>query len=147
MILRWKNIFETGLFDTDFRNKRLVSTINEFYKYIADENIIDHAERIISDILTESDIHFSVEKEIFDQYYFTPERIEKHIGEHEFFMEELRNTLVQIQSGDLSACYKTADFLRSWIVKHMLGSDKEFASFVKNQQILKINGALNSLQD
>ena len=134
MILRWKRIYETGISDTDQRNKKLLSIINEFYKYISDECIIDHAERIIKQLLTVSTEHFHAEKEIFFQYNFIPERIEKHIEEHKFFIEVLNNALIKIQSGDLLVCYKTADFLRSWIVKHMLGSDREFGLFVKNIQ-------------
>lgn len=134
MILRWKRIYKTGISDTDQRNKKLVCIINEFYKYISDECIIDHAERIITQLLKVSTAHFHAEKELFNQYNFTVERIEKHIEEHKLFIEVLKNALISIQSGDLPVCYKTADFLRSWIVKHMLGSDREFGLFVKNIQ-------------
>ena len=138
MILRWKSIYETGISDTDQRNKKLVSIINEFYKYISDECIIDHAERIVNQLLTVSTAHFHAEKEIFFQYNLIPERIEKHIEEHKFFIEVLKHALIKIQSGDLLVCYKTADFLRSWIVKHMLGSDREFALFVKKTRNITV---------
>ena len=90
MIIRWKQIFETGISETDLRNKKLVSIINEFYKYIFEECIIDHAERVINQLLTESIAHFSGEEEVFNQYNFTAERIEKHIEEHKYFTKVLK---------------------------------------------------------
>ncbi len=131
MIIRWKYIYETGIFVIDYRNKKLVSLINEFYKYIFTEDIIDHAERIVNKMIIELITHFSVEKKLLKDYNYTPESIDKHIEEHDYFIEKLENALKRIESGDIIVCYKLADFLRSWIVKHMLGSDKEFASFVK----------------
>ncbi|MCD4792202.1 MAG: hypothetical protein K8R54_03145 [Bacteroidales bacterium] len=111
MIIRWKYIYETGIFVIDYRNKKLVSLINEFYKYIFTEDIIDHAERIVNKMIIELITHFSVEKKLLKDYNYTPESIDKHIEEHDYFIEKLENALKRIESGDIIVCYKLADFL------------------------------------
>ena len=131
MIIRWKEIYATGISDTDQWNKKLVNIINEFYKHIFTEGIIEDPEKIVNQMITESIMHFSVEKQLFNRYNFTPGSIAKHIDQHNSFVKVLEYTLRKIKSGDVLVWYSLADFLRSWIVKHMLGSDKEFALFVK----------------
>lgn len=135
MMIRWNKVYETGISVIDFQNKELVGAINEFYKCIFTESIKEEAETFIRKMVIASAKLFSVEKGLFDTHEYYEDEKNSHLEDHDIFLKMLTDTLQKIKQGDYLASYKLADFLRTWIVEHMINADRKFAEFVSQHKI------------
>lgn len=135
MMIRWNKIYETGISVIDFQNKELVGTINEFYKCIFTESINEDAEVHIRKMIVASVNLFSIEKGLFDTHEYYEDEKSSHLEDHDLFLKMLTDTLQKIKGGDVLFAYKLADFLRTWIVEHMINADRKFAEFVSQRKI------------
>ena len=135
MMIRWSKIYETGISVVDFQNKELVGAINEFYKCIFTDNMQKDAESNIRKMIMASVKLFSVEKGLFDTHEYYEDEKRSHLEDHDVFLKMLTDTLQKLKTGDVLSAYKLADFLRNWIVEHMMTSDRKFAEFASQHKI------------
>lgn len=134
-MIRWNKAYETGISVIDHQNKELVGAINEFYKCIFTECIHNNVEVYIRKMIMTSVKLFSFEKGLFDTHEFYDEEKNSHLDDHDIFLKMLTDTLQKLKIGDFLATYKLADFLRNWMVEHMMNADRKFADFVSQNNI------------
>jgi hemerythrin-like metal-binding protein len=78
--------------------------------------------------------HFdSEEKDLEENGY---EELENQKKEHNFFKKRLSELQINAKSGNLVLTIKLLDFLREWIISHILGSDMEYSELLSKKKVL-----------
>ena len=128
---KWNTAFETGITIIDTQHKVIVKTLNELYDIIIEEDN-SKIDNIIIELLNYTDYHFNTEEKLFEKYKF-PEETE-HKLEHKNFIEKINEKLNKKKSDDLAM--DLLEFLKDWLVDHILVTDQKYAIFFKNNNLI-----------
>ena len=125
----WKEAYSLGIQAIDEQHKKLLSIINELY----DAQKLGTTQAIISDVinkLTDYTVyHFNMEEQMQTENRYP--QYEEHRQEHLGFIARLEELKKDAQKNNLLLSLKTLDFLKDWTISHILGTDKDFAAYLK----------------
>jgi len=116
---QWNDLFSVGNTAIDQQHKKLFSIINDLIA--AQENRQEQKviEKILSEILSYTEYHFSFEEELFTSH---PDA-KKHCLIHEKFVEKAMDLKDQYISGVGDITEDTLEFLVNWLKNHVLHTD------------------------
>jgi len=127
-LIRWDATYSVNIAILDAQHKNLVSTVNELYKAMLEGRSKDHLGQILSSLVSYTQEHFAAEEKLMLQYRYPDFNV--HKAEH----DRLTGTVVEFQrrflSSEVGLSIELLDFLRDWLAKHILGSDRRYSPFL-----------------
>lgn len=128
--IEWKESYEIGVESVDNQHKKLVGITNELYEAHHNQtgNLIIH--EILERLVLYTKEHFSDEEKNFDFGY---QDAEKHKREHREFVQQIESLVSEAKRKNLMIPYKTLDFLKDWLISHILGTDKELGYYLRKK--------------
>ncbi len=127
--IRWKDTYNVGISIIDEQHKALIAIVNELYE----AQQLGTTQSIISNVLDKlndySLYHFNMEEGMQLNCHYA--QLEEHKKEHAFFIDKIKNLKTDLAKNNLLLSLKTLDFLKDWTIQHILGSDKEFADYLR----------------
>ena len=126
--LEWKEIYSVNHLELDNDHKKIFDSINkiEDHLYNRDSNFFTE---IINDLKTYSSVHFKREEDYMRSIQFN--KIEEHILEHKLFTQKILE--IEEKSKDFILLNNVLNFIKEWMIAHILGSDKEYQKFSQQQ--------------
>ena len=125
VFMEWDSDYELSLETIDNQHRNLVSIINRLYK----AHLLGNSEDIISGVILElihyTYYHFSTEEQYFNKLEFYTKK-EEHIAKHKKFIEKVLKFKAEISKNDKTKIVTLVNFLKDWLVNHILKTDKEF---------------------
>ena len=124
--MSWEEKFSVGIATIDAQHKKLIDLINELHDARLKGKSSEALTHIFGELATYTVEHFALEEKYFEQskYPATP----AHKAEH----EALRNKVKELQQAMDGQKYpftmELMHFLREWLQKHILGSDKAYSA-------------------
>lgn len=129
MFIEWENKFLTKIKKIDNQHKALVDIINKLHHDV----IINKNGSLINEHLMDLKIytinHFSTEEKILKKYNYPAEK--EHIEEHQKFINKVSENLFDVSSEKLAQGYRLIEFLKGWLLNHILIHDMEYVSHLK----------------
>ena len=133
ILIQWKPEYELGIKEVDQQHKKLVDMINQVYdSYVLGAADLTHTQ-VLSDMKDYAFVHFKAEEHYFAKYQYKHTSL--HLAEHNSFLmkiEEYQNTrsLTQERKQEM------IDYLRHWLVNHILQMDRKYAESFARGEIL-----------
>lgn len=127
MRLQWTTELSVRNSKIDNEHQRWIELFNNFYTGIAEGKTKERLEELILGMLDYTRYHFNSE-ETFMQSINYP-NIQKHIGEHAAFIKKIEEFHQKFISGKLILSLEVTNFLKTWLVNHIKGSDMQYALF------------------
>ena len=109
----------------------LISNLATAVKTGRSNRIFDN---LMTDLLRYAELHFAAEEDYFREYQY-PEAAGHQI-KHKEFINKIQGTIRDLHSGKSDRIEKVPDFLRGWLVDHIMGMDKDYSYFF-NQRGLR----------
>lgn len=126
--VQWKDDYSVGINSIDQQHKKLLSLINQLQTAV-DYSTGEEFEREALDQLVDyTKTHFSYEESLMrDNDYpdFGP-----HKAKHDEMIREVEAVLVEYEKDHDLAMEHGAKFLKTWLINHINGTDKEYSSFL-----------------
>ncbi|MBE9556344.1 MAG: hemerythrin family protein [Proteobacteria bacterium] len=124
--MEWKANFSVGDTKMDDQHKGLIVLVNQ----LAGENEVDVREAL-EKLQEYADIHFRDEEALLAEIGYPD--LDKQAAEHETFRKWLDEQLETYRNGGGSDTIRARiqNYLRIWWIKHILFSDKAYASYLK----------------
>ncbi len=135
-LINWTEKYSVFYEEIDEQHKKLIDMINELYDSFTNGKANEILEEIILRMIKYTDYHFKTEEKYFAEYSFSDEK--EHIKEHEKFVSEVSKFYEDFKKKDLNLSYDLMNFLRTWLLKHILGSDKKYANEFKLKNIKEL---------
>jgi len=129
ILIRWNSTYELGHKEIDEQHMKLVDIINDFYNAFATAQAHEKIGEIIGELVNYTVFHFTAEEEIFSNSNY-PETSE-HCAKHKEFVDELKRYHQEVKDGNMTTTYDLMTFLRDWLVKHIMGTDKNYLPYIK----------------
>jgi len=127
--LEWKEIYSVENLELDEDHKKIFNCINKI-----EDNLYNREskffEEIIRDLKEYSLIHFEKEETYMRSIKFN--KLEEHILEHKIFTQKILE--IEEKSKDFVLLNNMLNFIKEWIIAHILGSDKEYQKFLQHSE-------------
>ncbi len=125
--IEWTDELSVGIQEIDEQHRILISLINQLYDAII--NKIDSL--IINDILEElvqyTVVHFAVEESLMRIFDYS--QYDDHKHQHEELKQQVFDLQRKVKTGEVQVGMELLHFLRNWLKKHILITDKKYTSF------------------
>lgn len=128
-IILWHNSYSIGVDLLDQQHKILLNNINELYEAQKTSTSQAVIKDVIKKLYDYTVFHFKNEEEM--QIGCNYDKYDKNKKEHEFFISKINEFSKDFQNNNLLLSLKTLDFLKDWMISHILGTDKEFGEFLR----------------
>ena len=128
--VEWSDELSVGIEEIDDQHKELVALVNEMHRAIHERHGSEVVREILARLTDYTRIHFAVEESLM--------RILNYPGyeEHKALHEELLSHVVELNekvaTGKTAIGFELMHFLKVWLTKHIMESDKEYTEHFLN---------------
>jgi len=128
-LIVWHDKLVTGIGKIDEQHQILVNLLNEANIKLTPNNNAKFLEEITRNLLSYALYHFETEEELMQKYGYI-EDSDAHIRQHRSFSAKVVAVRNDIKTGIPISREDLLSFLNSWLINHILNTDKQFAAFL-----------------
>lgn len=125
--ISWKAEYSLGIPHIDEQHKRLVFLINELNESLDSSDTHDSTLEVLLSLRDYTVYHFAEEERLMMEYNY-PNLI-AHREEHKLFIEDINDLCFDFKNGH-KITTKLLDFLKNWLIDHILGTDQDYAKSI-----------------
>ena len=132
-LIVWNDGLVTGIDKIDEQHQILINLFNEANTKLTANNNADFFDHISRDFLSYALYHFETEEELIQKYGYSEVKtgdIERHILQHRSFSAKVVAVHNDIKAGILISREDLLAFLNSWLINHILNTDKQLTAFL-----------------
>ncbi len=130
-LLHWSPNLSVGIDFMDNDHKQLMVLINDLHAAIESKSTAEVVTKRMDKLIDFTQRHFTrEEKEMENNDYH---EFEQHKRLHEALIEEIVELRQEFVAGDIEIGSETTDFLESWLISHILESDKHLGGFLEGR--------------
>mgnify|MGYP001626180519 CR=1 FL=1 len=129
--MEWSEKLVTGVKECDDQHKKLVSLINDLYDAMKQGKGKEVVDKALDELVKYASYHFTTEETLMTKYGY-PE-LAAHKREHEYFKNKIKEFLDKKAKGEVTLSVEVMSFLKDWLIKHIMGTDKKYGPFLKQK--------------
>ncbi|TRZ99223.1 MAG: diguanylate cyclase [Rhodocyclaceae bacterium] len=123
----WNKSFEVGIPSIDSQHRRLVELINALAAAITEGGKLPDVRSLFGQLMDYAAEHFSDEEKLMATCPLSEAEKELHRQAHQGFVDKARSIMEHPDLLQAEAAEQVLEFLITWLISHILGSDKKFA--------------------
>ena len=131
--IEWSNELSVGIEEIDAQHKVLVDLLNQIHEAIQQRRGAEVTNQILERLGEYTRIHFAVEESLMRIMHY-PE-YERHKVEHDKLIAQLNSFRTKLVSGKTSISFDLAHFLKLWLTKHIMETDKYYVPYFLGQGV------------
>jgi hemerythrin len=129
-LILWRDSFNTGFERVDTQHKYMVELINKLFSSLNAPNKEAYIKTIFLELYGYTVNHFSMEENVMMQNNYAD--YHAHKKEHVEFIKTVDEFKSHYLSGDKKVNVQLLNYLKDWLIKHILGTDKKTFSTIDN---------------
>jgi hemerythrin len=126
--VEWSDKFSVGITSIDNQHKKLVEIVNKLHTAMLAGKGNEILGGIFNELVKYTSEHFATEEMYFKVHKYSQEAI--HKKEHEDLVKQALELQKKFAAGGTGVTMSTATFLKDWLGKHILNSDKAYSEFL-----------------
>ena len=128
--ITWSDEYSVNIREIDQQHQQLIELINRMHDIVIAGGETDkkRIRRVLLGLANYTDYHFRTEEELFRNHHYPMANVHKQ--QHNQLTIRLLALQRQFSAGDVLRNQDIFDFLKDWLVNHILGSDKEYTVFL-----------------
>lgn len=132
MDLNWREVYETGIPEIDEQHKKLFNLLADICSVPMHKKGAKLKESM-EQIFEYAKNHFKTEEEYWAKIQLPKNMVEHHKKEHTKYSKHINDMLKYFSDG-LFLSMTMTDFLKNWIIDHVLGEDQEYAQWARENK-------------
>jgi hemerythrin len=130
-LITWDASLSVGLVEIDQQHQKLVQIINDLHESFTKVSSKETLAKIIKGLVEYTVIHFGNEEWYFVKFGYpdTP----AHKKQHQEFVHKISDFNRSFQEGRLLISMEILDYLKSWLIHHIMGTDTQYVPFMKEK--------------
>jgi len=129
----WIDAYNIGVSEIDSQHEKLFSILNELISACAMGMGPEIIKETLLNLTDYTYYHFNTEQEMHTTYKYP--NAAAHRNQHLEFIVQLNELKMQSDKDELVLTEKTLDFVKTWVIEHVLGSDKLFGDYLKKIEL------------
>ena len=126
--VEWKDDYSVGIDSIDQQHKRLVNLINQLQTAVGHSTGEEFEREALDELVDYTKTHFKYEEGLMEQNDYPD--FEPHKAQHKKMIGEVEQVLAEYETDHDAAMGHATAFLKSWLINHINGTDKEYSSFL-----------------
>ncbi len=126
----WNKSFEIGIGEIDRQHRKLVDFINVLAAAIVEGGRLPEVRDVAGQLLEYAASHFRAEEKLMDGCSLPDEEKVSHRHAHSLFVEKAQEILLRPDLLQEEVSQQVLEFLTTWLISHILGSDLKIAQGV-----------------
>lgn len=128
---KWDEKYSVGIRSIDEQHKEIFQLIGSLLEAMKLGQESTSATWLILKLEYFASVHFQKEEFFFQRFNYSG--AQKHIIEHNFFIEKIASLKYELKSGKITLAFELLYFLKNWIEHHILIVDKAYSEcFLEN---------------
>lgn len=132
-LLEWSAQFETRIGSIDSQHKVLMGYINDLHDGMMSGKGKESMSQILDGLIQYTADHFKHEENLFDTHGY--EATDEHKALHKDLVEKVLGFQAQFNSGDATISMDLMNFLKEWLMTHIMQEDMKYAGFFKEKGV------------
>lgn len=133
-LFTWSDSLSVGVPEIDDQHKVLVELLNELHFAISGHRGSTECRSILDRLVEYTRVHFAVEESLMRILEYPD--FDNHKHEHEALLGQVVELIQKLDSGQAKITFELLHFLKAWLTKHILGSDKQYGDFFRARGIV-----------
>jgi len=121
----WSNDYSVQVVQLDAQHKHLVGMINGLVEVMQRGAKPDELTALLEDLLEYTCYHFETEEKLMARAAYPG--LADHRAKHAAMRAEVERLFAAAKTGNATTAMKLMAFLKSWLAKHINGTDKQYA--------------------
>jgi len=123
-MLTWDNSYSVGVKELDDQHRKMIEFINDLELGMQASDSRDSMVKVLNGLVAYTKDHFANEEFYFRQFDY--DKTEDHIQEHLKLISEVQGLVYKFELREALDQNKVMEFLKTWLVDHILGADKKY---------------------
>jgi hemerythrin-like metal-binding protein len=133
-LIEWDQSLSVNIRVIDKQHKKLIELLNELYAHAQKNATTEVLRPVFEQLLEYTVYHFDTEEAYFRKFKYPG--YEEHRKEHEILKGQVLDFKKAFDEGSQTMTYELLDFLRKWLVNHILGTDKKYVKYLNARGVL-----------
>lgn len=131
-LFRWNDKFITHHEMMDRDHRKLVELVNQLADAMGEGKGKDVCGRVLNELIDYTRTHFAMEEALMATHGYYGAR--QHKAEHAQLIQEVVDFKAKYEADDAALSAYLLYFLRDWLVKHIMDTDKAFAAAILSKE-------------
>ena len=131
----WSDELSVGIQRIDLQHQKIVALSNELFEALGSGKGRDVLGEVLSNLVTYTRTHLKDEERILSESGY-PE-FAAHKEKHEKMTQRALELYADYKNGKQGNPLVIANFIKDWLTKHIMGTDKKYSSFLKSKGIAR----------
>lgn len=132
-LVAWKEDYVVNVREIDEQHKKLVAMINELHDAMMAQKAKEVLGPLLSKLVNYCASHFATEERLFKTYGY-PE-YDDHKEKHDKMAAKVLALQNDWKAGKVNLTLDVSKFLKDWLDKHILGTDKKYGPFLNSKGV------------
>lgn len=128
--IEWRQEMEVGHLDIDLQHRQMIAVFNALQDAVYGARRRKAVTMLLDELLRAAKENFATEEAMMDALPPNAE-LDVHRGIHRGLLRELQDLRDELDSRSAPADAKTVNFLRKWLVDHMLHTDRDLVELAR----------------
>ncbi len=128
-IMTWSDSYTVNSAAIDSQHKKLFTLVNDLHDAMMQGKGKDVLGATLDALMDYTRVHFGDEERMLEKLKY-PE-LPNQKTEHTLFISKISELQAQHKAGKLAVTLPVLDFLKNWLVNHILKNDKKYAAYIK----------------
>ena len=129
----WRRTYSINVKEMDNQHMVLVGFINDLQQALSEGAGREQLGGILDSLYVYTEKHFAAEEKLLKKNGYPG--ISEHCSKHGKMKEKVRSLIYDYNSGKTALPYTVLKFLEDWLIKHIQGTDKEYALYLNSKGI------------
>ncbi|MGE0087100.1 MAG: bacteriohemerythrin [Desulfococcaceae bacterium] len=134
---RWNDKYSIGIEEIDAQHRQLVQMVNELYEAMYAGQGREALGKVLSSLILYTQTHFQTEERFMKLHDYPGYDGHKQI--HEKMAAKVLDLQNAFHRGEVSNPVQISNFLKAWLVKHILKTDRKYADFYQQKKKTAVN--------
>ena len=132
-LLSWSESLSVKVDLIDDQHKKLVNLINQLFRAVGSGSPQAQVEGVLAELIDYTAYHFQTEEDLFDRFGYPEKEAHKQI--HTKLVAQAVGYQQKINQGDGSVAMSLLQFLKDWLVNHIMKTDKRYSTFFADKPV------------
>ncbi|MHB1687843.1 MAG: bacteriohemerythrin [Ignavibacteriaceae bacterium] len=127
-LINWSDEYSVKIKSIDRQHSKLIDLINELHSAMKEGKGKEFIGKAIDKLIDYTQVHFKHEESLMEKYSY-PGYL-KHKSLHDDLVRQVLEIKKNFSEGKVVLSQEVLNFLKKWLVEHIVGTDKQYTSFL-----------------
>ena len=132
-LMKWNNSLAVEIDEIDQQHQKLIGLINDLHLNMKRREGNQTIGNILKDLVDYTVYHFGAEEKLMQEHGY--EGYDNHKSIHKKLIKRVVDFQTKFNAGGTSVDSELMSFLKNWLIKHIQGTDKQYAPFFHSKGV------------